>query len=104
MGCSPVGEIYKDDLNDSEAAQATFQEFLRRYPHNRLADDARRAIVELNEAAQAEEDRGGAQEPRRRNARERAAALTRRCSELSGDDQCFCGAAFSCAFFSRTVF
>jgi N-acetylmuramoyl-L-alanine amidase len=53
-GLFTVGEIYKDDLNDPEAARASFQEFLRRYPHNRLADDARQAIVELNQAAEAE--------------------------------------------------
>jgi N-acetylmuramoyl-L-alanine amidase len=49
-GLFTIGEIYKDDLDDSEAARTTFQEFVRRYPHNRLADDARQAIVELNEA------------------------------------------------------
>ncbi len=53
-GLFTIGEIYKDDLNDSAAARTTFQEFLRRYPHNRLADDARQAIVELNQKAQAE--------------------------------------------------
>ena len=53
-GLFTIGEIYKDDLNDLEAARGTFQEFLRRYPHNRLADDARQAIVELNQKAQAE--------------------------------------------------
>jgi N-acetylmuramoyl-L-alanine amidase len=53
-GLFTIGEIYKDDLNDSAAARGTFQEFLRRYPHNRLADDARQAIVELNQKAQAE--------------------------------------------------
>jgi N-acetylmuramoyl-L-alanine amidase len=47
-GLFTIGEIYKDDLNDSAAARTTFQEFLRRYPHNRLAGDARHAIVELN--------------------------------------------------------
>jgi N-acetylmuramoyl-L-alanine amidase len=47
-GMFTIGEIYKDDLNDPEAARSTFQEFLRRYPHNRLADDAHQAIVELN--------------------------------------------------------
>src|SRR5580704_11381975 len=36
-GLFTIGEIYKDDLNDPEAARTTFQEFLRRYPHNRLA-------------------------------------------------------------------
>jgi N-acetylmuramoyl-L-alanine amidase len=47
-GLFTIGEIYKDDLNDLEAARSTFQEFLHRYPHNRLADDARQAIAELN--------------------------------------------------------
>jgi len=57
-GLFTIGEIYKDDLNDLEAARSTFQEFLHRYPHNRLTDDARQAIteinVELNREAQAE--------------------------------------------------
>jgi N-acetylmuramoyl-L-alanine amidase len=55
-GLFTIGEIYKDDLNDSEAARATFQEFLRRYPHNRLADDAQQAIAELNQQARADAD------------------------------------------------
>jgi N-acetylmuramoyl-L-alanine amidase len=49
-----VGEIYKDDLNDFEHARAVFQEFLHRYPHNRLVDDAQQAIAELDRAAEAE--------------------------------------------------
>ena len=53
-GLFTIGEIYKDDLNDSDAARGTFQEFLRHYPHNRLADDARQAIVELDAATQAQ--------------------------------------------------
>ena len=48
-GLFTIGEIYKDDLNDPEAARNTFQEFLRRYPHNRLADGARQAIAELKQ-------------------------------------------------------
>jgi N-acetylmuramoyl-L-alanine amidase len=47
-GLFTIGEIYKDDLNDADAARSAFQEFLRRYPHNRLADDARQAINELD--------------------------------------------------------
>ena len=50
-GLFTIGEIYKDDLNDPEAARSTFREFLRRYPHNRLSDDARQAIVELDQDA-----------------------------------------------------
>jgi N-acetylmuramoyl-L-alanine amidase len=53
-GLFTIGEIYKDDLNDPEAARSTFQEFLRHYPQNRLADDARQAIAQLDQEAQAQ--------------------------------------------------
>jgi N-acetylmuramoyl-L-alanine amidase len=53
-GLFTIGEIYKDDLNDPDAARAAFQEFLHRYPHNRLADGAHEAIVELNKEAKVE--------------------------------------------------
>jgi N-acetylmuramoyl-L-alanine amidase len=43
-----IGEIYQDDLDNPEAAHAAFKEFLHRYPHNRLADDARQAIADLD--------------------------------------------------------
>jgi len=46
-----IGEIYKDDLNDPKEARATFAEFLHRYPHNRLADDARSAVKEIDDEA-----------------------------------------------------
>lgn len=56
-----IGEIYKDDLDDSDEARATFEEFLKRYPHNRLAEDAQQAIIALKQEstekkAQAETD------------------------------------------------
>ena len=41
-----IGEIYKDDLDEPDQARATFQDFLHRYPHNRLVDDARQAIAD----------------------------------------------------------
>src|ERR1700692_3978881 len=50
-----IGEIYKDDLNDPEQARATFNDFLRRYPRNRLADDARAALNEIATEAEARE-------------------------------------------------
>jgi N-acetylmuramoyl-L-alanine amidase len=37
-----IGEIYKDDLHEDASARATFTEFLRRYPRNRLAEEARK--------------------------------------------------------------
>jgi len=49
-----IAEVYKDDLNDPVNAQATFQDFLHRYPRNRLADDARSALTELDQAAKAD--------------------------------------------------
>jgi N-acetylmuramoyl-L-alanine amidase len=36
-----IGEIYKNDLGDESEAQATLQELLQRYPHSRLAEEAR---------------------------------------------------------------
>ena len=41
-----MGEIYRDDLDDAAKARATFQEFLKRYPHSHLADEARAALEE----------------------------------------------------------
>ena len=46
-----IGEIYKDDLNDPEEARTTFEIFVHRYPHNRLADDARAAVKEIDAEA-----------------------------------------------------
>jgi len=50
-----IGEIYKDDLNDPEEARAIFEDFLHRYPRNRLADDARAAMKEIDAEADARE-------------------------------------------------
>ena len=50
-GLFTIGEIYKDDLDNPEAARAAFEEFLRHYPGNHLADDARQALAELNQQA-----------------------------------------------------
>ena len=46
-----IGQIYKEDLADEEAARATFQEFLHRYPRNPLAREAKQALAELNQPA-----------------------------------------------------
>jgi len=50
-----IGEIYKDDLNDPENARRTFEDFLHRYPRNRLADDARTAVQAIDVQADARE-------------------------------------------------
>jgi N-acetylmuramoyl-L-alanine amidase len=50
-----IGEIYKDDLNDPEEARTIFEDFLHRYPRNRLADDAQAAMKEIDAGADAME-------------------------------------------------
>ncbi len=42
-----IAQIYKQDLNDRAQAIATFEDFLKRYPHSHLAEDAHDAIAEL---------------------------------------------------------
>ena len=44
------GEIYLRDLNDRENARATFQEFLKLYPQNPLANEARIELTNLRKA------------------------------------------------------
>ena len=44
-----IGQIYKEDLGDDEAARKTFEEFLTRYPRNSLAPEAKKALAELNQ-------------------------------------------------------
>jgi N-acetylmuramoyl-L-alanine amidase len=50
-----IGQIYKDDLGDTEAARATFQEFLRRYPHDQRVRQAKDALAELNQPKESKE-------------------------------------------------
>ncbi len=43
-----IGQIYRVDLDDSETAKATFEEFLRLYPHSQMAPQARKEIAEID--------------------------------------------------------
>jgi N-acetylmuramoyl-L-alanine amidase len=58
-----IGQIYKEDLGDEEAARKTFQEFVHRYPRNSLASGARQALVELNQPKTAPKANTEAQAP-----------------------------------------
>jgi N-acetylmuramoyl-L-alanine amidase len=42
-----VGRVYADDLQDSTKAKFTFEQFLKDYPRNHFADDARAYLVKL---------------------------------------------------------
>ena len=48
-----VGQIYADDLDDQAKARETFQEFLKQYPHHRLATDAKQALDDMDAEAAA---------------------------------------------------
>ncbi len=48
-----IGQIYKEDLGDPDAARQTFEEFLHRYPRNPLAREAKQALAELDQPAPA---------------------------------------------------
>ncbi len=44
-----IGQIYKEDLGDKDAARQTFDEFLSHYPRNSLAPEAKQALAELDQ-------------------------------------------------------
>ena len=44
-----IGQIYAEDLGDDDAARKTFEEFLRRYPRQSLAREAKQALAELDQ-------------------------------------------------------
>ena len=69
-----IGEIYQDDLNDPEQARGTFQEFLKRYPHNRLAEDAQQAVIELDRQAQEHKKNEGQKKVAKESGENKAAA------------------------------
>jgi len=46
-----IGEIYKDDLHDRSHADEAFREFLKHYPRNQFAEQARRELAEPVEKA-----------------------------------------------------
>ncbi|HYA24399.1 MAG TPA: N-acetylmuramoyl-L-alanine amidase [Terriglobales bacterium] len=71
-----IGEIYKEDLHDQQHADEVFKEFLRRYPRNQFAEEARKALVEpvetpvvsaslKSKAANLKPDQAGESEPER---------------------------------------
>ena len=65
-----IAQIYKDDLEDAEQAHASFEEFLKRYPHSELASEARAAIKEIEQ--QAQEAEKAKQKPAAKPAKEEA--------------------------------
>ncbi len=46
-----IAQIYREDLGDKEAAKATFEDFLKRYPHHPLAENAKAALRDMDDEA-----------------------------------------------------
>ena len=53
------GDIYRNDLNDREAARQTFQQFLLSYPANPLAEQARSELSEIRKEDHPRKSRRG---------------------------------------------
>ncbi len=54
-----IGQIYRDGLNEPAKAHAAFEEFVRRYPRHKLADDARKALADEGAVQAAEKPKSG---------------------------------------------
>jgi N-acetylmuramoyl-L-alanine amidase len=86
-GLFTIGEIYKVDLNDPDAARSTFREFLQHYPHHHLADQARQAIVELNRVAKGGKDKDAeAPQVAEKKAERKEENGDRAAGEIAGDE------------------
>src|SRR6185312_983325 len=46
-----IGQIYREDLDDNDAAKTTFEDFLKRYPHHPLAETAKAALRDTDDEA-----------------------------------------------------
>ncbi|HUS20063.1 MAG TPA: N-acetylmuramoyl-L-alanine amidase [Terriglobales bacterium] len=48
-----IAQIYREDLGDTRQAQATFEEFLKRYPRHSLAEQVKDTLAEIDAEAKA---------------------------------------------------
>ena len=78
-----IGQIYRDDLDDSDQAKTTFADFLKHYPGNSHAPEAKKAIAEIDAPASSP---FAAKEKRERAPRTRA-GKTSTDSAKSGDSE-----------------
>lgn len=54
-----IGQIYRDDLNDTVKARETWEEFVKRYPKSEQVKEARAALKELDEPKKVPGSAGG---------------------------------------------
>jgi len=65
-----IGEIYRYDLDDAKQAKATFEDFVKHYPGNSRAQEARKAIAEIDNPSVAKSP-FQAKAPRQRSGRQK---------------------------------
>ncbi|HZZ15404.1 MAG TPA: N-acetylmuramoyl-L-alanine amidase [Candidatus Sulfotelmatobacter sp.] len=53
-----IGQIYREDLGDDDQAKTTFEEFLKQYPRQPLAENAKAALKEMAEEAKHPKENG----------------------------------------------
>jgi N-acetylmuramoyl-L-alanine amidase len=70
-----IGEIYRDDLDDAKQAKATFEDFVKHYPGNSRAQEARKAIAEIDNPSVAKSP-FQAKAPRQRPGRQKSLRAT----------------------------
>ena len=58
-----IAQIYGEDLDDAAAAKAAYEDFLKQYPNHHLADQARAALSDLQEAKHGEKEPATGKKP-----------------------------------------
>ena len=82
-----IGEIYRDDLDDGKQAKATFEDFLKHYPANSHAQEARKAIAEIDNPSAARSPFKARAPKRERTAKPRILRATEDAPKLPTDDE-----------------
>src|SRR5437763_6030793 len=54
-----IAQIYRDDLDDAAQARATFQDFLKHYPHSSMSAQAQQALDDMDAEAKSAKTRTG---------------------------------------------
>jgi N-acetylmuramoyl-L-alanine amidase len=65
-----IARIQQEDLDELDNAQASFQDFLRHYPHSPKVEDARQALVEIADAQEKQNHSGSSRKLAEQRARQ----------------------------------
>jgi N-acetylmuramoyl-L-alanine amidase len=76
-----IAQIYRDDLDDTAQAKATFQEYLKHYPHSTMAAEARQTLDDIDAEAK------GVKLTKGKALKTEAAAKTKNVSEHSAGER-----------------